>query len=247
MTAKKSILITGATRGLGKHLATHFAQRGYRLALTGRKADDLSELQSALSEPGATVITETLDVTDYDAIKPVINRCAEQLGGIDIVIANAGVALTTPVGKGHFAEIRQTIDVNLTAAIATCEAAIELFRAQGRGQLVGVTSVAGVRGMPGSGIYSATKAAFGRYLQAVRIETRTERIVVTELAPGFIDTDINRDMPSRPFLVTVEKGTAAMADLIEREVEFRYVPPWPWSIIAPVIRLLPQRVMANMR
>lgn len=247
MNNQKSILITGATRGLGKHLAQHFADRGYQLALTGRQVDDLNRLKNELGQSGATIVVETLDVTDYDSIKPVINRCAQQLGGLDIVVVNAGVALNTPVGRGHFADIQQTVNVNLTAAMATCEAAIELFRKQGRGQIVGVTSVAGVRGMPGSGPYSATKAAFGRYLQAVRLETRKDSIVVTELAPGFIDTDINRDMPSRPFLVTAEKGTKSMADLIEKKVEFRYVPPWPWSLVAPVIRLLPQRVIAGMR
>ena len=99
---------------------------------------------------------ETLDVSDYGAIAGVIEACAARLGGLDIVVVNAGVAINKPVGKGHFEQVRQTIDVNLTAAIATCEAAVELFRKQGHGQVVGITSVAGVRGMRGNGVYCAT-------------------------------------------------------------------------------------------
>jgi len=246
MSTAKSILITGATRGLGENLARHFAARGYRLALTGRRREDLDRLAGELGAQASQLVVESLDVTDFDAIGPVIERCAEQLGGLDIVVVNAGVALTTRVGKGHMADVRQTIDVNLTGAIATCEAAVELFRRQGRGQLVGITSVAAARGLPGNGAYCATKAGLSRYLQAVRLETARDAIVVTELAPGFIDTELNRHMPSRPFVVAAEKGTAIMADLIERQVRFRYVPPWPWTLMAQVMKWLPDSLVAKL-
>jgi NADP-dependent 3-hydroxy acid dehydrogenase YdfG len=246
MTTAKSILITGATRGLGENLARHFANRGYRLALTGRKQEDLDRLGAELGGKAADIVLETLDVTDYGAIAPVIERCAERLGGLDIIVINAGVAFTTPVGKGHFDLVRQTIDVNLTAAIATAEAAVALFRRQGHGQVVGISSIAGVRGMRGNGVYCATKAGFSRYLEALRLETRRDSIVVTDLAPGYIDTELNRAIPNRPFLVTAEKGTGIMADLIERKVSFRYVPPWPWTLVAQVLKWLPDSVIAKM-
>ena len=246
MTTSKSILITGATRGLGENLARQFAARGYRLALTGRKQSELDRLGAELAGQAADIVLETLDVSDFDAIAGVIDRCAQRLGGLDIVVVNAGVGTNTPVGKGHFEQIRQTIDINLTAAIATCEAAVELFRKQGHGQVVGITSVAAVRGTRGQGVYCATKAGFGRYLESIRLETRRDGIVVTELAPGYIDTDLNRAIPNRPFLVTAEKGTSIMADLIERKVSFRYVPPWPWSLVAQVLKWLPDGIIAKM-
>ena len=246
MTTAKSVLITGATRGLGENLARQFAARGYRLALTGRKQADLDRLGAELAGQAAEIVLETLDVSDYGAIAVVIESCAARLGGLDIIVVNAGVAINTPAGKGHFEQVRQTIDVNLTAAIATCEAAVELFRKQGHGQVVGITSVAGVRGMRGNGVYCATKAGFGRYLEAVRLETRRDSIVVTELAPGYIDTDLNRSIPNRPFVISAEKGTRIMADLIERQVSFRYVPPWPWTLLAPVLKCLPDRIIAKM-
>jgi short-subunit dehydrogenase len=246
MTKAKSVLITGATRGLGENLARQFAARGYRLALTGRKQEDLDRLGTELSGKAADIVLETLDVTDYDAIAPVINRCAERLGGLDIIVVNAGVAFVTPVGKGHLDLVRQTIDVNLTGAIATAEAAVELFRRQGHGQVVGISSIAGVRGMRNNGVYCATKAGFSRYLEALRLETRRHSVVVTDLAPGYIDTELNRAIPNRPFLVTAEKGTRIMVDLIERKVSFRYVPPWPWTLVAQVLKWLPDSVIAKM-
>ena len=242
----RSILITGASRGLGEHLARQFARRGYALALTARDLQPLQKLADEFAGMADKVIIKQLDVTRFEAIGAVIAECAAELGGLDIIVVNAGVGFTTPAGKGHFAKIVQTIDVNITAAIATSEAAIELFRQQGRGQLVGISSVSAARGMRGASAYSASKAAFGLYLQSVRLETLRDGIVVTELAPGYIDTDMNRAAASRPFLVSTDQGTRQMADLIERRVRFSYVPRWPWSLVARVLKLLPDSVLAKL-
>ena len=157
------VLITGATRGLGLGMARHFAARGYALALTGRKQEELDQLQNELAgeEP---VITRVLEITDYDAVALCIRECASEFCGLDIVVANAGVGVNTPTGDGSFDTIRQTIDLNITGAIATCEAAIELFREQGHGQLVGITSVAKLRGNRGQSAYCSSKAAVSVYL-----------------------------------------------------------------------------------
>lgn len=242
----KSVLITGATRGLGKGMARQFAARGYQLALTGRNLDDLEKLAAELKAQSPQICIRALDVTEYDAVPQVLRSCAEELGGLDIVIANAGVAFAAKAGQGLFEQMRTTIDINLTGAIATSEAAVELFRSQGRGQLVGVSSVAALRGMRGHGAYSASKAGFSKYLEALRCETFAEPLIVTELAPGYIDTDLNRSMASRPFVVSAEKGTRIMVDLIERQVSFRYVPPWPWTVVAQFLKLLPIKILRKM-
>ncbi len=239
----KSVLITGATRGLGAELARRFAERGYKLALTGRKLEELEKLKAELESQAAQVCIRSLDVVDFDRVGPVLRECAEELGGLDIVIANAGVAYA---GKTTLAQVRATFDVNLTGAIATSAAAVEIFREQGRGQLVGITSVAAVRAMSGQGAYSASKAGFGKYLEALRCETYNEPITITELAPGFIDTDLNRAMKSRPFVIPAEKGTRIMADLIEKQVGFRYVPVWPWTLVAQLLKLLPISLLRKM-
>jgi hypothetical protein len=140
--------------------------------------------------------------------------------------------------------MRETLNINLLGAIATIEAALPIFRAQGSGHVVGVTSVAGSKGLPGFAAYSASKAGLHRYLQSLRAELRGTPVVVTELAPGFIDTDLNRNKGARPFLIDVDKGAAIMARMIERQVGKRWVPVLPWTIIAQLLKILPASVLA---
>jgi short-subunit dehydrogenase len=162
-------------------------------------------------------------------------------------VANAGVAHITPAGKGRLPQIRETIQVDLLGAIATLEAALPILRAQGSGQLVGITSVAGAKGLPGLSAYSASKAGLHRYLQSLRAELRGTGIAVTELAPGYIDTEINRNYGSRPFVIPVERGAAIMARMIERRVGLRWVPVWPWTALAALLKLVPTAWIAPQR
>jgi hypothetical protein len=196
--------------------------------------------------PGGAPIVEELDVTDYASVSVVMDRIAKKLGRIDVVVANAGIAINTPIGKGRFDDVRRTIETNVLGAIATIEAAVELFRKQGGGHVVGISSVAAARGMKGQGAYSASKAALSRYLESLRAEVLRDNIRVTDLAPGYIDTDLNRSIPNRPFLVTAERGTEILADNIEKEVGFRYVPAWPWTVVAQVLKILPTKAIARM-
>jgi short-subunit dehydrogenase len=160
-------------------------------------------------------------------------------------VANAGVGNSGRVGEGHMKRSRLIVETNLIGAIATIDAAVALFRRQGGGQIVGIGSMAGVRGLPGSGSYSASKAGLAAYLESVRAETHKEPITVTTIAPGYIDTPINQDMKSRPFLIDVEKGARITANLIERGVGYAMVPRFPWTIVAPLLRVLPTAWLAR--
>ena len=244
----KSVFLTGASGGLGEGMARGFARRGYALALTARRVDKLETLAEELRRGGAAkVIVRSLDVTDFAAVPRVMGEAAAELGGLDIVIANSGVGNPTPVGRGAFDAARRMIDTNLTGAMATVDAAVELFRKQGRGHVVAITSVAAVRGLPMQGAYSASKSGLARYLESVRAEVQGTAIRVTDLAPGFIDTEMNRNLPNRPFVVSAEKGTEAMVAMIEGGVGFAYVPRMPWTLIAQVMKILPTRLLAKMR
>jgi NAD(P)-dependent dehydrogenase (short-subunit alcohol dehydrogenase family) len=241
----RSIFITGASSGLGAAIAAEFARRGYAVAIAARRVEQMEALAARLKALGAAaVLPLALDVTDFASIDAALERAAREFGRLDIVVANAGVGYTLPVGRGQFDQVRQTIDTNLTGAIATIEYALPRLRAQGGGQVVAITSVAGSRGMPYLGAYSAAKAGLHRYVQALRAEVRHEPIVVTELAPGYIDTDMNRSAKRRPFVIPLEQGGAILARMIERGVGHRYVPVWPWAVLAPLVKLLPTRLIA---
>jgi NAD(P)-dependent dehydrogenase (short-subunit alcohol dehydrogenase family) len=241
----KSIFITGASSGLGEAIAVEFARRGYAIAIAARRVERIEALAGRLRKEGAAaVLPVALDVTDFTSVDAALERAAREFGRLDIVVANAGVGYSLPVGRGKFEQVRQTIDTNLTGAIATLEFALPRLRAQGGGQLVAITSVAGSRGMPFMGAYSAAKAGLHRYVQALRAEVKHEPIVVTELAPGYIDTDMNRGVKNRPFVIPLEKGGAILARMIERGVGHRYVPAWPWTIVVPFVKLLPTGVLA---
>jgi len=244
----KSIFLTGASGGLGEGMARGFAKRGYALALTARRIDKLEALAEELRRIGATrVVVHALDVTDFASVPRVMGEAASELGGLDIVIANSGIGGATPIGRGAFDAARRVIETNLLGAMATIDAAVEIFYRQGRGHVVGVTSVAAVRGLPMQGAYSASKSGLSRYLEAVRAEVQGTPIRVTDLAPGFIDTEINRHMPSRPFVVSAEKGTEAMVAMIERAVGFAYVPRMPWTPLAQLLKILPTRLLTITR
>jgi NAD(P)-dependent dehydrogenase (short-subunit alcohol dehydrogenase family) len=136
------------------------------------------------------------------------------------------------------------VETNLIGAITTVDAAVALFRRQGPGgQVVGISSVAGVRGLPGSAAYSASKAGLTVYLEGIRAETYREPISVTTIAPGYIDTPINEDVKSRPFLIDVNKGAKIIADLIEREVTYATVPRFPWNIARRLLRVVPTSLL----
>lgn len=244
----RSIFITGASSGIGEALAVEFARRGYAVAIAARRLDRLEALAARLPALGAArVLSLVLDVTDPGAIETALDRVVNEFGRLDVLVVNAGVGYSLPVGKGNLDPIRRTIDTNLTGAIATIELALPRLRAQGGGQIVAITSIAGSRGLPSMGAYSAAKAGLHRYLQSLRAELRHEPITVTELAPGYIDTDMNRGARSRPFVIPVEQGGAIMARMIERRVGHRYVPTWPWSLIAPLLKILPMGWLAPKR
>jgi len=246
--AGRTILITGASSGIGAGLALEFARRGYGVAIAARRVDRLEALAPRLRAAGASkVVLLALDVADTDAIEPAVQRAAADLGRLDVVVANAGVGPVTPTGRGKLPLMRETLNINLIGAIATIEAALPIFRVQGTGHVVGITSVAGSKGLPGFGAYSASKAGLHRYLQSLRAELAGTAVTVTELAPGYIDTDINRGHGARPFVIDVDRGAAIMARMIERRVGKRWVPVVPWTVIALLLKVLPAKLLAPRR
>ena len=243
----KKILITGASSGIGRALAYELAGRGYFLALTARRMETLEDIRDDLQakHPAATVVAHPLDVVAYDTVPGVISACVEKLGGLDILFANAGIGLGEKVGTARFSEARRTIETNLLGAMATVDAAVQYFLEKGQGHIVGTSSVAAFRGLPRNSSYGASKAGFALYLESLRAEAIRKDIHVTVLYPGYIDTPLNDMLPKRPFVISVEKGAALIADMIERKVKSSTVPVWPWCLVGRILKLLPASVVAK--
>ncbi|MGY1617058.1 SDR family oxidoreductase [Geodermatophilus sp. SYSU D00691] len=238
---RQRILITGASSGLGEGMARRFAGMGRDLALAARRTDRLELLKKELlaAHPGIRVEVAALDVDDADAVATVVPELADRLGGVDRVIANAGIGAGASIGTGKAARNRAVLVTNVLGTHATCEAAMELFRAQGAGHLVVISSVASIRGMKGSrNAYGASKAALNALAEGIRSDVLGSRVVVSTILPGYIETDINTGRRG-PFTVGLDKGVDALVAAIEREPAKAYVPELPWRPVSALLRVLP--------
>ena len=242
---RQRILITGASAGLGEGMARRFAALGRDLALVARRVDRLDALRDELiaAHPGVRIETAALDVDDFDSVGRVVPELAAKLGGLDRVIVNAGIGKGGPVGTGLAAANRRTLTTNVLGAHAQCEAAMEIFRAQGTGHLVVISSVASIRGMRGTRTaYGASKAALNHLAEGIRSDVHGSGIRVSTILPGYIATDINVGRRG-PFTVDLDTGVDALVTAIEREPVRGYVPEWPWRPIARLLTVLPISVL----
>jgi short-subunit dehydrogenase len=247
---RRRILITGASSGLGEAMARELARRGRDLALCARRADRLERLRGELAErhPEVRVVVRPLDVDRHDDVFAAVGECAERLGGLDRVVVNAGIGVSRRIGTGRFAENRRTVQTNLVSALAQCEAAVEIFRRQGAGHLVTISSVSAARGLPGHlTAYAASKAGLSALTEGIRAELLSTPIAVTCIEPGFIRTELNADAGRLPFEVDAATGARAVVDAMEREVALARLPRWPWAPVSLALRHLPIRLVARIR
>jgi NADP-dependent 3-hydroxy acid dehydrogenase YdfG len=185
-----------------------------------------------------------LDVTDHAEVFRVFRDLDDELGGLDRIIVNAGLGKGASIGTGRFEANRQTVDVNVTAALAQCEAAMEIFRRLHGGHLVVMSSVSAWRGGRGAlTTYAASKAFVASLAEGIRSDVFETPITVTTLHPGFIESEMTAWTGNTPFIVSAEKGCEALVAAIEREPVATIVPGWPWRPISAGVRLLPLRLL----
>ncbi len=243
---KKRVMITGASGGIGRALAVEYAKRGHDLGLFARRVDKLEELAQTLRRAhGVRVELAALDVAEYATVAPAVDAMRDALGGLDVIIANAGITAVNRTGGGKVEVDAAVIRTNLLGGIATIDAAARHFRAEKRGQLVGVSSVSAYAPIPGSGAYSASKAGFSSYLGAARAELRKHGIAVATVHPGYVKTDITPGMEKYPFLVEAEVAAVEIVDALESGVENVIVPAFPWKALVPAMQVLPSRLLAR--
>jgi short-subunit dehydrogenase len=244
-----TILITGASSGLGAEMARQFAALGYDLALCARRTELLVELatQITTAHPDRRVVVKALDVDDHDAVFRVFREFRDELGHLDRVVVNAGLGKGQPLGTGRFDANRATAMTNFVGALAQTEAAAEIFRAQGSGHLVMVSSISGLRGMPKNiTTYAATKAGVAHLAEGFRADVAGTPIKVTVLYPGYIVSEMSGTATRTPLMTSTEKGVRAMVAAIEQEKASARVPAWPWVPLGFVIKHVPVSLLRRM-
>ena len=241
----KTILITGASSGIGAGMAREFAQMDYNLAICARRLERLQTLKQELeSQFGIRVIAKTLDVTNYDQVFQVFREFKQDFGKIDRIIVNAGVGEGRRIGKGNFAINKATVETNFISALAQCEAAVEIFREQNSGHLVMISSMSAIRGMPKHlTAYGASKAAVAHLAEGIRAELIDTPIQVTTIFPGYIRTEINEGAKKLPFEVDEKTGSRLLAAEIEKAPIKAYVPKWPWLPLGLAMKVLPLKLV----
>jgi short-subunit dehydrogenase len=236
---RRSILITGASSGLGAGMARAYAAQGHDLALCARRLDALNDLKAELSSAGQIEV-RALDVNEHEAVFAVFKDLDIALGGIDRAIINAGISDGRSLGLGYFANNLKIAETNFVAAVAQIEAALDIFRRRGAGHLVLIASMAAVREMPRSmATYAASKAGLAHLGKGLAIEFAQTPIRVSTVLPGYIRTPLVADKGPLPWEVDEERGVRALVREISKEKRLSYVPPWRWAVIAFIIRLMP--------
>ncbi|GAB3106891.1 SDR family oxidoreductase [Janibacter alkaliphilus] len=248
-----TIVITGASSGLGAEMARQFAALGYDLALCARRTDRLDGLQAeiAAAHPGRRVEIYALDVTDDDAVIAVTKKIAADLGGIDKFVVNAGLGKGAPVGKGSHYANKETLTTNVLGAFVQAEAAMQVFREQKRGHLVIISSVTSVRGFPSSmTAYASSKAAVASMGEGIRSEMMGKPdldIDVSVICPGYIRSEMNEKVEQKvKFMVDTEPGVRSMVEAIEARKAHAFVPAKPWAALGRVMQVAPLKVVRKL-
>jgi NAD(P)-dependent dehydrogenase (short-subunit alcohol dehydrogenase family) len=231
------VIITGASSGLGLALARYYLERGAVVGVYARRAELLQSLSSQY--PGQVEIYP-LDVRDGATQQAAAQDFLARVGTPDIVIANAGVSIGTLTRYAEDNDVfRHVLDINVMGAVQTFQPFVAAMREAGRGRLVGIASVAGFRGLPGSGAYSASKAAFISYLESLRLEMRGSGVKVVTVCPGYIRTPMTDINPyPMPFMLEPDEAARRIASVIARGCSFKVV-PWQMSLVGRMLKLLP--------
>jgi len=242
MARPERVFITGASSGIGAALAREYAARGATLGLLARRHDHLVALAASLPNPERHHIY-AVDVLERGALAAAAHDFLAA-GDADIVIASAGISHGTLTDRpADLAMFDAVFATNVNATVATFAPFIAAMKLQATPcRLVGIGSVAGIRGMRGAGAYCASKAAVHSYCEALRLELRGSNIRVVTIAPGYIDTPMtSKNRFPMPFLMPAERFAAQAATVIARGDSYRVL-PWQMGVVARLLRLLPNAV-----
>lgn len=234
------VFITGASSGIGQALAARFHAAGYRLALVARRVAEVKAWADSQGYEPSRFSVYAADVRDLAAITNAGRACIATQGLPDVVIASAGISIGMDTAEFADLEVmRAVFETNNVGTAATFQPFVAAMRARGTGALVGIASVAAIRGLPGHGAYCASKAGVVAYCESLRGELRASGVKVVTIVPGYIDTPLTRKNPySMPFLMPVEAFADRTFEAITAGTSYRVI-PWQMGLLAKLLRVLP--------
>jgi len=234
------VFITGASSGIGQALAARFAQAGYRLALVARRTGETQAWADAQGLGVDRCRIYGADVSETDSLVAAANDCVASQGVPDVVIANAGISIGMDTAEREDIDVMaRTFATNNTGLAATFHPFVAAMCERGHGTLVGIASMAAIRGLPGHGAYCASKAGVVAYCESLRGELRGSGVAVVTLLPGYVDTPLTRqNRYGMPFLLSAETFADRAFQAIEGRVSYRVI-PWQMGLVAKLLRLLP--------
>jgi NAD(P)-dependent dehydrogenase (short-subunit alcohol dehydrogenase family) len=235
-----TVVITGASSGIGRALAIEYARRGAHVVVTARREPELVSVCNQITAAGGRAHHLVCDVSDPVAAQGIAKKAEAILGSLDLIVANAGYG----TGLRHASrlsldDVIRTINVNVTGAIATLMGAIPIMMGQKHGHLAGVSSIAGRRALPGSAPYCASKAALSTFMEGLRLDLSPAGLKVTDIQPGFVDTPMTaRNELAMPFLWDANRAARYIADRLELAPGMIAFPP-PIRVVSRLSQLLP--------
>ncbi|MGQ0505718.1 MAG: SDR family NAD(P)-dependent oxidoreductase [Myxococcaceae bacterium] len=239
MTEPRTALITGASSGIGRALALWFARRGTRVFAAARREDALSALAAEAQAAGGTIEPVKLDVADTAEVFRIVTQLEKDSGGLELVVANAGVGGDTYAKRMNWELVSKIIQINVSGASATLCAALPGMVGRDKGHLVGISSVASLRGLPRSAAYSASKAFLTTFLEGLRVDLVKTRIQVTAIQPGFVKSELTaKNRFKMPFLLETEDAVDRIGRAILKgssEMTF----PWTTATLMRTLAMLP--------
>ena len=237
---RKNIFITGASSGIGEYVAYEYAKQGATIGLAARRNERLQIVSTKCKELGGVPIIYETDVSNQVTTKKAIDDFISKSGGIDIVIANAGISGKIELENGNSDEINRMLSTNILGVTNTVLPALPTMIKQQSGRVVVVSSIAGFRGLPGRSGYSASKVAVRFMANSWRSSFTKDGLSITTICPGFIDTDLtSKHKYHMPFLMNVEVFAQKMVNAVENKKK-TYIAPWQWRLIVPIIKIVPE-------
>jgi short-subunit dehydrogenase len=237
--SQKVVLVTGASSGIGRALSTELGKKGASVGLLARRADVLNEIVAEVESAGGRAHALPVDVRDAEAVRTAADELRGKFGRIDVLVANAGVGVTSDAKNLNPQDVANVININVLGAVNSVAAVLPEMIEQGSGQLAVISSLAAYRGLPKSGAYCASKAAVSAFFESLRVDLRDTGLDVTIIHPGFIKTPLTAGREAQmPYLMELDDAVKKIVNAIEKRKK-SYAFPWQLASIVRAGMLMP--------